>query len=1239
MAWDNAVVTNAGVAMYQQVLEGATLVIDYAAGGSGTVVPASLMAQTTLKSEIQSLPIVGLTNVANGKKVNILIVSKGLATGYTMNQIGIWAHVGNNPPTLYAILQDNTGLGIPSESEIPDFALNFFAVIDASNEAEFTLTVDTSALVSVGMMETALTEKLNADGNGSDVTATFTQAGERANISTGEKLSVIFGKIKKYFSDLGTAAFKNTGTGANDVATGNHSHSAVTTSTNGFMSSTDKSKLDGITAGAQVNTVNSVAGKTGAVTLNKSDVGLSNVNNTSDLDKPVSAAQQYALNSKVDLSSYTAIDVLNKVKTVDGSGSGLDADRLDGKEASDFATASQGALAESTDNLLKNGAKQSPQITWGMNRIQIPEIPTSPRIEFTGYKPYINMLWGIGNCESLTPWSVSNVTQVLDATQKKFGNYSIKMTLSYNNADAVVSAGSLAGYIKDKTKYYMFSAYIKNGNVTGGIGLSVVNNVNVTKKSPMVTDTTKFVRVCFTLTPADMASSTDPWDLNICIGNRKAGGLIGQYAYFDGIMINEIEPTDPNLPADLLMEKYPYVDGYGCLTNPYFGNRRYNILDNGNCEDGIEGWNQIESSSSPSLSVVGNKFRMVTTTLSIIARNVVVKPNTDYYLSGNAVVVSGANGAYIKPYTLSWDALRGTPGVFNTGSNSVIRIGMVLSGAGTADFDSIMLVEGTTPPSEYKSCEHREFVIEGMFTDRDNIIIENGEVKGTRGSAYSVLYGKDNYWTFFSDSAGYKTIKMPSPPGIAIAPVSILHTLMKYDGSLIPRTTSVTNGSNLYAVNATDFYITVPDADSGWTEGLNPTADEVRTFMNGWKAIYSNGIRYLAWVSILDKVRVPDIAIQAKISTMITDPYGEPYLTVQNGGTQFVAGDVVVVINPNGSIPGVWTVTGTPTATNIPLMNNANQVYEGAIVMKVDNGTTNTMLRDWCKSNVAPNYKGYHLHYQLNNPEPVSDANVHVKGEIWDLVKGDNYIIVDSGIVLGEVVNPVLYGNYYYLNIDGSAYSYVQGSEFQNKVESILNLYNNRVKEGWGRGNVNANGYGNVWFSRLKEVHDTNAVYTADYQILKTLHAQLFGSLSLSYKEGILATLEGHSKTLEQKQSKNIVLDNYIDLSMYEELIDVHEYSPWVHTVSKLYIKCTIKFSVLKKVVPTISIKALRITAYAGTVSSSIVNDKFTLDALDVYRDRCSLMWVTTDANVITNIKANGCAVKISLVADSKGRV
>ena len=48
---------------------------------------------------------------------------------------------------------------------------------------------------------------LQPSGNGSNVTSTFTAASSRTNISSGEKLSTILGKIAKWFGDLKAVAF------------------------------------------------------------------------------------------------------------------------------------------------------------------------------------------------------------------------------------------------------------------------------------------------------------------------------------------------------------------------------------------------------------------------------------------------------------------------------------------------------------------------------------------------------------------------------------------------------------------------------------------------------------------------------------------------------------------------------------------------------------------------------------------------------------------------------------------------------------------------------------------------------------------------------------------------------------------------------------------------------------------------------------------------------------------------
>jgi hypothetical protein len=83
--------------------------------------------------------------------------------------------------------------------------------------------------------------------------------------------------------------------------------------------------------------VQSVASKTGAVTLVKGDVGLGNVDNTADADKPISSATQSALNGKqATLVSGTNIKTINGDSllgsgniTISGGGGISDGDKGD----------------------------------------------------------------------------------------------------------------------------------------------------------------------------------------------------------------------------------------------------------------------------------------------------------------------------------------------------------------------------------------------------------------------------------------------------------------------------------------------------------------------------------------------------------------------------------------------------------------------------------------------------------------------------------------------------------------------------------------------------------------------------------------------------------------------------------------------------------------------------------------------------------------------------------------------
>lgn len=89
--------------------------------------------------------------------------------------------------------------------------------------------------------------------------------------------------------------------------------------------------------------VDSVNGQTGVVVLTKSDIGLANVDNTSDANKPISSATSAALALKANTSSLATVATSGAYNDLTGKPTlGTAA----AQNSSAFATAAQGALAD-----------------------------------------------------------------------------------------------------------------------------------------------------------------------------------------------------------------------------------------------------------------------------------------------------------------------------------------------------------------------------------------------------------------------------------------------------------------------------------------------------------------------------------------------------------------------------------------------------------------------------------------------------------------------------------------------------------------------------------------------------------------------------------------------------------------------------------------------------------------------------------------------------------------------------
>lgn len=87
------------------------------------------------------------------------------------------------------------------------------AAMDAASSAQSTAngakTTAQSAQSTARTAQSVANTKLSPGGDGSRLNVTFEEAKERENIATGERLSVLFGKLARWLADLGSLAFKS----------------------------------------------------------------------------------------------------------------------------------------------------------------------------------------------------------------------------------------------------------------------------------------------------------------------------------------------------------------------------------------------------------------------------------------------------------------------------------------------------------------------------------------------------------------------------------------------------------------------------------------------------------------------------------------------------------------------------------------------------------------------------------------------------------------------------------------------------------------------------------------------------------------------------------------------------------------------------------------------------------------------------------------------------------------------
>jgi len=245
------------------------------------------------------------TGVGAGTYTKVTVDSKGRITSATNLSVG-------DIPTLTLSKISDVGT---SASKNTGVASGNIPILDASGKLDISilpaLAITDTFVVATQVAMLALTAEVGDVSIRTDLNKSYILKTTGATtFSNWQELLTPTDSVSSVAGKAGTVILTKADVGLANVANVDTTTTAnITDSTNKrLLTDAQEAKVDtlsGTNTGDQVIPIQTVAGRTGAIVLTSTDVGLGNVTNTTDASKPVSTAQQTALNLKANLVNPT----------------------------------------------------------------------------------------------------------------------------------------------------------------------------------------------------------------------------------------------------------------------------------------------------------------------------------------------------------------------------------------------------------------------------------------------------------------------------------------------------------------------------------------------------------------------------------------------------------------------------------------------------------------------------------------------------------------------------------------------------------------------------------------------------------------------------------------------------------------------------------------------------------------------------------------------------------------------
>lgn len=497
------------------------------------------------------------------------------------------------------------------------------------------------------------------------------------------------------------------------------------------------------------------------------------------------------------------------------------------------------ASIENLEDRLNTKAEEEVVLNGG---VQIVRAARSAPFSLKGLKgrTLVNLLGRMGKGDSVAGWGIPiQATLSIDTANSAEGSSSFKVVSTATSGESFVGP-SFDHYIPVTAgNYYLVVGMIKV--ITGSAWLRPVTLVDNTSNASAtgdygdlvdkITSINKFVTVQFKFkAPANSKYM-------IVRQQVSAGGS----AYFKAIRVHEVSADEfaalDGMKTDQIAAGYPYVDGVMPTRNPYAIRYGENLL------PPFYEWSAKEG--SPVL--IDDKSVSVTSADKFIHTVTPVIPGQTYTVSAHSSATTGRIVVNNSPETTILAEVSGSGAISVTftvpAGITAIVIRLLATTTTAITISNPMLNIG----SEALPYVPREDAILALQTDlyadpvtganADSVFENGGQYFKAKKWRRLILDGSLAWVYGDAVSAGLKQVKVI---GLVSGGVAASGIATKYDGKIIPQGSTGSTADTNAVTAVGDFYISIPNADSGWGDKYTPSSDEIKAYFLGWKMYDAN---------------------------------------------------------------------------------------------------------------------------------------------------------------------------------------------------------------------------------------------------------------------------------------------------------------------------------------------------------------------------------------------------------------